>query len=454
MSESLPHVLSTTTSLCPHCLSVIDALYVQEGDDVFLIKTCREHGQWKTLAWRGTPAFTSWRLPKKPAPKPVQAQAKDEGCPFDCGLCEDHTQRTCTALIEVTENCNLGCPVCFAQSAGTKASDPTLDAISILLDRLAVVSSGCNVQLSGGEPTTRDDLPEIVALAKTKGFAFVQLNTNGLRLATDTAYGKALVDAGLSSVFLQFDGVDDLVYTGLRGRELFDLKKQAIAAAAELGLAVVLVPTVAAGINEHQLGAIVQFALETGTVVRGVHFQPVSLFGRFPAQFSKKRITLPDIMRGLEEQTNGLVHTHDFSPPSCEHALCSFHAKYLREADGTLKHMGQTKSCCSPQVEIQPVDALDGAHKSISCTAGQWTLPKLDKTGEPLGDMDAFLADVGQRTFSLSAMAFQDAWSLDLERLRGCCIHCVAPDGRLIPFCAYNLTSAEGHPLYRQIKDR
>ncbi len=454
MTEYLPHVLSTTTSVCPYCLSVLDALYVQEGSEIYLVKSCPEHGRWKTLVWRGAPSFTSWRLPKNPAPTPIQAQPKEHGCPFDCGLCEDHHQRTCTALIEVTQNCNLGCPVCFAQSDVEKMEDPSLDTISTLLDRLAVVSSGCNVQLSGGEPTTRDDLPDIVALAKSKKFSFVQLNTNGIRLAHDKAYVQALADAGLSSVFLQFDGIDDAPYIALRGRALFELKQQAIATAAECGLAVVLVPTVASGVNDHQIGEIVRFALKTGTIIRGVHFQPVSLFGRFPSQLSKKRITLPDIMRCLEEQTEGLVHTYDFSPPSCEHALCSFHAKYLRLPDGSLKHKGQTKSCCCSDTPVKPVDALDGAHKSISCTAGQWTLPTLDTSGAPLGDMDAFLADVGRRTFSLSAMAFQDAWSLDLERLRGCCIHSVAPDGRLIPFCAYNLTSAEGHPLYRQVKER
>ena len=440
-----------TRSVCPVCLRTINAQLRKKGDSVYLAKYCPEHGGFEAVVWRGTPHFADWSRPKIPSSPKFCFTRVDKGCPHDCGLCPEHGQHTCTALLEITQRCNLRCPICFADAGQYSDKDPDMERIGFWYDRVLQASGTCNIQLSGGEPTVRDDLPAIIAMGREKGFGFIQLNTNGLRLAREQGYAESLQRAGLSSVFLQFDGVDDAPYRTLRGAPLWGDKRRAVERCGEVGLGVVLVPTVKPGVNDHALGAILDFALEAGAHVRGVHFQPVSYFGRFdhPPK-DEDRITLPEIMRGLEEQSRGLVSTTDFAPPGCEHSLCSFHGNYLRTADGTLMAMSQKRSCCAPP---QPVVAAEGARKSIGYTARQWSSAAPCSCERPDAgkshSLEHFADQARAWMFSVSAMAFQDAWNLNLDRLKGCCIHVVSPDGRLVPFCAYNLTAADGTPLYR-----
>jgi len=445
-----------TRSVCPVCLQTVAAQLRKQGSDVHLAKHCPEHGAFESVVWRGRPHFGDWLRPKTPSRPPVCFTSRDADCPHDCGLCAEHRQHTCTALIEVTQRCDLRCPVCFADAGS--GSDPDLEQISFLYNRALQAQGGvpsCNIQLSGGEPCMRDDLPEIVRLGRDTGFPFIQLNTNGLRLARERGFARRLREAGLASVFLQFDGVDDAVYEALRGRRLWTLKRQAVERCAEAGLGVVLVPTVVPGINDDKLGEILRFALRQsreGAHVRGVHFQPISYFGRYPSPKGPcdgRRITLPEVMCALEDQTQGLVRVEQFAPPGCEHALCSFHGTFLRTADGGLQPLTRRDACCPA-----PAEAREGARKSIDYTARQWhgveagaVLPRPEPHGPQ--DLETFAEQARTWMFSVSAMAFQDAWTLDLERLKGCCIHVVAPDGRLVPFCAYNLTSVDGRPLHR-----
>jgi uncharacterized radical SAM superfamily Fe-S cluster-containing enzyme len=326
----------------------------------------------------------------------------------------------------------------------------------------------CNLQLSGGEPTLRDDIPEIVELARRIGYSFIQLNTNGLRLASDKEYLKRLQTAGLSSVFLQFDGVDDEIYLSLRGRAVLDQKLQAVKNCGETGLGVVLVPTLVRGVNTDSIGAMVRQALQLAPTVRGIHFQPISYFGRFPEKSDDEgRFTLPELMRCLDEQTEGLVTVSDFSPPGCEHAHCSLHATYMLSTEGILRLIGAAEGdrCCSADI------SAGGASRAIETVSRRWRLPSAESSNhlllvkeppccsgsspnvtqvEGALDLDIFLHEVATRSFTISAMAFQDADNLDLERLRGCCISVISPDGMLVPFCAYNLTSREGKGLYRR----
>lgn len=448
-----------TQSLCPVCLRVLDAVYVQAGEDVQLRKSCPEHGEFSAVVWRGEPAFSGWRRPKTPAPHHAEPRPARQGCPQDCGLCGNHKQHTCCAVLEVTQACDLGCPVCYAASEHGRGEAPSLERIAFLLDRLRGQSGDCVVQLSGGEPTVRNDLPDIVALCKAKGFSFVQINTNGLRLARDAGYARQLKQAGADTIYLQFDGLDDGVHARLRGRPLQEAKQRAVTNAAAARLGVVLVATVAPGVNAHQLGCLLRFALAQGPAVRGLHLQPVSYFGRvLQSPTDAMRITLPELMRALERQSGGLVRAAQCIPPGCEHALCSFHATYQRTGDGGLRPLS-SPSCCGGS----PTPAAEGALKAKAFTRRQWSHPPDALTSPPpgtaardafevpppVGDMDAFLQDATRRTFTLSAMAFQDAWTMDLERLQGCCIHVVAPDGRLVPFCAYNVTDVSGRALHR-----
>jgi 7,8-dihydro-6-hydroxymethylpterin dimethyltransferase len=458
-----------TESLCPFCLKRIKAKRLVLGDEVFLIKECEDHGPFRTVLWRGEPAMSEWRRPKDPAHPSLCYGTFEKGCPFDCGLCEAHAQLPCSVLIEVTDRCNLNCAVCFADSGRGETEDPSLEKITWLLERAMAAVGLSNLQLSGGEPTLRDDLPEIVEVARRIGYSFIQVNTNGLRLASDVAYAGRLLSSGVSSVFLQFDGIDDEIYRRLRGRALLDQKLQAVKNCERAGLGVVLVPTLVRGVNTSSIGAMFRQALQLAPTVRGIHFQPVSYFGRFPEQQGDEgRFTLPELMRCLEGQTQGLVRVSDFSPPGTEHAHCSFHSTYVLSGDGGLRPIGGMKgNCCCP------ADAGGGGvRRTVETVSRRWTLPsqrpflpstppsketpccgastsRINRIEGPL-DLNVFLQEVSTRSFTLSAMAFQDADNLDLERLRGCCISVISSDGKLVPFCAYNLTSREGRSLYRR----
>lgn len=455
-------ILAYTESVCPTCLRTVPARRVAEGNDVYLVKRCPEHGPFKTIVWRGLDTYHRWgERGSRAATPPVAETTVKHGCPHDCGLCPEHRQHSCCVLLEVTQRCNLSCPICFA-SAADAGNDPSLAEIDAWLRQLQRHGSPVNIQLSGGEPTVRDDLPEIVSRCRAMGFDFVQVNTNGLRLAKDSDYAQRLVDAGLDCVFLQFDGVSDAVYQRIRGARLLTIKKTAILRCADAGLGVVLVPTLVPGANVDEIGAIVDFAVARAPAIRAVHFQPISYFGRYPTPPADgDRFTLPEVMRELERQSGGGIRATDFAPGSAENAYCSFSGKFFIGADGRLSAAANESSdgCCSPSSGCGcglPASG-DHAQNARRVVAGQWaaeakTAPIPDAPGIKIDSFDAFLAK-RRHSFSISGMAFQDAWTLDIERLRECFIHVVSPDRRIIPFCAYNLTSATGASLYRMTND-
>lgn len=435
-------LISPTQSLCPECLKRIPAQRVAQGEKVTMVKCCPEHGEYRTLLWRGSPEWDSWVRPTIPTPPRDCVTRVEKGCPFDCGLCQDHHQTTCTALIEVTQRCNLNCKFCFA-NAGTELEEPSLDVIETWYKNVLAASGPVNIQLSGGEPTLRNDLPEIVEMGRALGFNFIQLNTNGLRLAEDPAFLTRLKAAGLSSIFLQFDGTEDPIYQSIRGRRLLDLKIKAIECCGELQIGVVLVPTLIPGINTHNIGGIIQFALENHPVVRGVHFQPVSYFGRIPKEpMDQDRITLPEVIQAIEEQTKGLIKAANLKP---HNGRCSFSGNFTRQRDGSLKPIINNSCCTAPE------QAGEVARKTRTYVARQWSGTEKISIQSPSSDSwDNLLHQLKTYSFSISGMAFQDVWNIDLERLKNCCIHVVSPEGTLIPFCAYNLTDKFGHSIYRK----
>ena len=442
MRESLMH----TQSLCPVCLRVLEAFIVEEKGNTLMLKTCLEHGSFETVLWRSKTPMREWIRTKERATIKNPVTEVEKGCPFDCGLCSAHRQHTCTALIEVTSRCNLNCRFCFADALDAKSTDLTLAQLQFQFESILKVSGTCNIQLSGGEPTVRDDLAEIVRMGISLGFAFIQVNTNGIRMGKDEAYVKALKEAGLSSIFLQFDGIDDAIYEKLRGKGLFDVKVQAIENCRKYGIGVVLVPTIVPNVNVQSIGDIVRFGISHSPTVRGVHFQPVSYFGRIPEPpKDEDRITLPEIMEQICEQTDHMVEMQSMKPPGCENALCSFHGNYLIE-EGSLKPVTK-RSCCSSESEKAEV----GASKAKAFVARNWSYQKQVQE-EKLSDWDKILSAIANNAFSLSGMAFQDAWNVNLERIRDCCIHVSTVEGKLIPFCMYNITNMDGKSLYREAK--
>jgi 7,8-dihydro-6-hydroxymethylpterin dimethyltransferase len=437
--------LGETESVCPVCLSKIKAQKVQYGDDVYLNKTCKEHGPFSVPIWKGLPSYNSWEVKRRATSNIHSITERKRGCPYDCGICPDHRQHTCCVLLEITKNCNLKCPVCFAAAGGTKEKDPSLEEIGQWYDMLKEAGESFNIQISGGEPSLRDDVPEIIQLGKEKGFPFFQLNTNGIRLANDMEYVKRLKDAGLDCVFLQFDSLKDEIFEKLRGKALFEIKKKAMENCAECGLGVVLVPTLVAGLNTNEIGDILNFAIERMPYTRGVHFQPVSYFGRYPEE-CRLRFTLPELLRAIQDQTEGKMKVKDFKPGTAENPYCSFNGSFILNPDETLKALHKTQSCCCSY--------SNESEKARQYVAKKWrgTLRKTKITprNQIPETMDDFIERAGQYTLAVSAMVFQDAWNLDLDRLRDCYIHVVSPDKRIIPFCAYNLTGTDGKALYRR----
>ena len=449
-----------TESICPVCLEKVPAVLLTQGESVVLEGCCHDHGVWRAPIWNGPPSFESWcRDESSGSGCSADAQSGGSGrdfaaCPGECGLCPEHRQQTCTAVLEVTRRCDLACPVCFAESSPTNNdTDPTLGELERTFQHLFSAQGAVNVQLSGGEPTMRSDLPDVISTARAAGFAFVQLNTNGLRLAGDPGYAGALRDAGLASVFLQFDGVSDDTYLALRGRPLLASKMRALESCAEAGLSVVLVPTVVPGVNDYEIGSLVRLAVDWPAVVRGLHLQPVSYFGRYVGG-DRPRLTLPEVLRALEEQTSSQVRVADFRPSGCEHARCSFRARYWVRDGGRLEVVRSAPSCCSSE----PGDA---ARRAITATSRQWgrrsgsggaeaggdAAEETTREARSPDDLDRFLG-AADRMLSISGMLFQDAWSIDIERIRRCCVHAVVPSRGLVPFCLWNLTSESGQRLY------
>jgi len=248
---------------------------------------------------------------------------------------------------------------------------------------------------------------------------------------------------------------------------LADIKRTAIERCAAARIGVVLVPTIVAGINLDQVGDIIRFGVSRAPAVRGVHFQPVGSFGRYPwHNGNEARVTLPELMTALERQTDAMVRVEDFHPPCCEHSLCSFSASFTLDGKGGLGPVWTgPSSCCTPpasplarpataDVYHAPIRADEGSRQSKSFVARQWGPPPAPEPASPTkvqaDDFSRFLERASlSRRFSISAMGFQDIWTLDLERAKGCCIHVVDARARLIPFCIYNLTAPDGRTLYR-----
>ena len=300
------------------------------------------------------------------------------------------------------------------------------------------------VQLSGGEPTLRDDLSDIIALGSRMGFTHIQVNTNGIRIGRDQDYLARLKDAGLSVIFLQWDGVDDGVFRRIRGADLLDIKRRALDHCAELHVGVILVPTLVPGVNTHQLGDIIRFAKARIPAVKGVHFQPISYFGRYPRNpTDENRITLPQVLECIETQTAGEIKRSDFL--SSAPRYCSFSGFFVLSDSGRLVGTAasgrteETADCCAPSPAERTRKYIDVRWRYVEqqtetrCSCTDSWLPLFERARS--------------HYLSISGMAFQDVWNIDLDRLKRCCVHVATSDGWLVPLCARYLTSESGQRI-------
>lgn len=431
LARANPH---STFSVCPVCLQRIPAvLEHDEKGEVRMRKSCPVHGSFSTVVWRGEPERSEWTRDVTELPRDFNPD-----CPTMCGLCPGHRQSTCCIQLEVTLRCNLSCRDCLAQEAmftGRQQADPSLSEVQSWITD--IVSRGMTfLQITGGEPTLRDDLPAIIRFAKESGCEYVQLNSNGLRLASDEAYVEALAEAGLSFVFLQFDSLDDAVYRVLRGRDCVEQKKMAVEMCGRHNIGVTLVPTLVPELNDKEVGDILRYAVGRSPVVRGVHYQPISFFGRrTAAPRDQERLTLPEVLRAVYAQAGDFVPVGSLVPSHCDHAACGFHGGYIVTPQGLTALTPQQGCSCRP---------LSPAEKNRQFVGRRWQRPPQGfGAGSDccdLSTLDGFIRRSRTHAFTISAMAFQDAFTLDIERLSQCSLH-VYTNGRVVPFCVRHLMS-------------
>ncbi len=464
-------------SLCPVCTSRIPMQIYEEKGVIYLRKNCPEHGQFEDVYWGDAELFKwfydNWYTARYKGNGLENSHTKTEkGCPFDCGICPQHKSPTILGIIDVTNRCNMACPVCFAYAgASNYVYEPSYKQIVEMIKLLRANSPwACNaLQFSGGEPTIRNDLPDLIREAINAGITHIEVNTNGLRLAEDVEYFKKLLNSGLSTLYLQFDGLKDSIYSKTRARkELVATKQKVVDNARKIGLdSIVLVVTLAKGVNDKELGAIIDYAVSNHDVVRCINIQPVSMAGRARKDTMRKmRITIPDTMKEIEVQTKGNVSRWDWRPVNWPAPVA--------------KGMGIVKNRIYPEFTMHPMCGAatflivdkDGSYKPImhyvdvdkfaevfwdiyySGIKGKKKMAKLNmlkllpmarsdfvrgliKDVITKGSYDA-LGRLMRRMVMIGIMHFQDVWNFDLDRVQQCAIHYVTPDMKIRSFCTYN----------------
>jgi 7,8-dihydro-6-hydroxymethylpterin dimethyltransferase len=450
-----------TMSLCETCLKLVHAKVVIEGDNVFYLKRCPSHGMQKTLVSTDAAYFKSCKDFIKPGDLPLHYQSTTEhGCPYDCGLCPDHEQHSCLALIEINDACNLSCPVCFADSSPQRTRHRTLTEVDAMLETL-VASEGSPdlVQISGGEPTIHPQIIAILQLAKSKPIRHVMLNTNGIRIATDKAFVAEL--AALKpgfEIYLQFDSLRREALENLRGADLRKVREQALANLEEAGISTTLVCVVKKGVNDDEVGAIVRHALSY-KCVRGITFQPVQDAGRnLDFDKDRDRIVLTDIRRAIATQAGEVFGADDIIPLPCNPDSIAI-AYGLRSGDKV-----------TPITQLIPKsELLAAAPNTMSFERypelknRMFDLLSLASSGERtktvLGDLLCCLpqievpSDLGyDKVFRIVIVQFLDKYNFCVATVKRSCIHFVTPQAKIIPFDTYNLFYRDG--LKAELRER
>ena len=468
--------LKDTKSICPECHSVLPARLSERDGKVIIKKTCPVHGDYDDVYWSDSELWQKVQGFSAVGDGLENPQTETvRGCPYDCGICPNHKSHTILAIIDVTNRCNLRCPICFANAAASGyIYEPSFDEICHMIDNLVANKPvpAKALQLSGGEPTLRDDLPEIVKYAKNAGIPHVEVNTNGVRVSNDPTYLKKLCDADVSSFYLQFDSVNPEPYKVTRGLDLLPTKLRALENFRSAGHdSVILVVTLVKGVNDNQVGDIINFAARNHDIVRCVNVQPVSITGRIDRKkLADYRITIPDFIRLVEEQTNGQVKRDDFYPvPSVvpfAKAVGALNGK--RYPEFTMhEHCGMATFVFVKDGKLTPITRyanVDAFMQSMNevyalASAGKQRRAKVKmiesfrhlkpKVVSPLisgvvkeGSYQS-LSKLMHRIIMIGAMHFMDGYNFDLERVERCGIHYAVPDGRIIPFCTMNTLHRE-----------
>jgi len=475
-SEPQSTLIKTTKSLCPECLQILDAKIFENGGKVYIIKKCPRHGIFEDLYFGDYEMyrrFEKWTHDGKGIENPAIAD-ENPVCPKACGLCKLHKTHTALANIVVTNRCDLTCWYCFfyAKAMGY-LYEPTLAQIRGMLKNLRAerpVAPNA-LQLTGGEPTLHPQILEILEAAKEEGFDHVQLNTNGIRIAKDPEFTRAVRERGVNTLYLSMDGV-----TAKTNPKNFWEVPSIIENCRKTGMGIVFVPTVINTVNDHEVGDILKYGLKNIDTVRGVNYQPVSLVGRITkADVRKYRITIPDVCERLNEQTDGMVTKDDFYPIPTVAALTHF----IEAMTGVPKYELTTHFACGAATylfvgddgKVVPITRFVDVNglmewlneKSEELKQARFKklkmigmLPKLasfiEKENQPAGlNLASMLFNIlakkdyrslgalHHKSLFVGMMHFMDLWNYDIERVERCCVHYAQPDGRIVPFCAFNV---------------
>ncbi len=443
----------SATSVCTTCLRRVEAKIIVKDERVYLEKWCALHGRERVLVAEDAAYYRKSReVFIKPPELPQRFNTEQRwGCPYDCGLCPEHMQHSCLTLVEVTDHCNLRCPICYADSGPHRPGFRDLATIERMLD--AVVANEGEpdvVQISGGEPTIHPEFFAILDAAKRRPIRHLMVNTNGLRIAKEPGFAKRLAEYQPGfELYLQFDSLRDEVHQALRGARLSDVRRRALDALNEHDVSTTLVVTVKNGLNDHELGEIVEFALGQ-PCVRGVTFQPIQQAGRLenydPA---RDRLTLTGVRNRILAQTK-VFAPEDLIPVPCNPDCLAM--AYALKFDGgvlpltrfvspeTLVSKGRNTIVVERDEELRAhvfeLFATNHSPESQACSLSDLLccLPQVQAPKE-----------LGYRNvFRVLIMQFIDAQSFDLRAVKKSCVHIAQPDGRMIPFDTFNIFYRDG----------
>ncbi|MEO0989001.1 MAG: radical SAM protein [Cyanobacteria bacterium J06639_14] len=453
-----------TNSLCSRCLEKVEAKIIFQEQGVYLVKHCPTHGREQVLIaddidyYRQTQAFL------KPGEMPLRFNTPiKHGCPYDCGLCPDHEQHSCLTLIELTDRCNLTCPICYADS-GVEDIDShhqprrhrSLAVIEQMLD--AVVANEGEpqvIQLSGGEPTLHPDFFAVMDLVKARPIKHLMINTNGLKIATDRTFCDRLSQykPGIE-VYLQFDSFQAEALQELRGADLRAVREQAIAHLNEWNLSTTLVVTLKKGLNDHEIGRIIDYALKQ-RCVRGVTFQPIQAAGRLEGfEANRDRYTLTEVRRAILTQS-AHFQPQDILPVPCHpDSLAMAYALKFQGKVIPLTGLFDTPTF----VDMMPNSVLYEQHPDLKqkifelFSTSHSPMSAATSLKQLLCCLPLMPVPTGltyENIFRIMIVQFMDAYNFDVRSVKRSCIHIAHPDGRIIPFDTYNLFYREGsigHP--------
>jgi hypothetical protein len=442
------NVFAATQSICPRCRRVLDAELLERDGRVVLSRSCPDHGRFEAVVYGDAARYREIQRFEKPGENPLERQTDSvEGCPRDCGICPEHAQHTCLGIIEVNTACNLDCPICFADSGSGSQEHGfslSLEQVESMLDAfVAAEGEPESVQISGGEPSIHPRILEILRAARGRGIPLVMLNTNGIRLARDPRFAPALAEIGVH-VYLQFDGFEEATQRAIRGKDLTAEKLRALDRCAEAGVSVSLAAAVERDLNEHEVGAIVRFGVEHPAVT-GVFFQPVTHSGRFRVESDPlQKLTNSDVIEAVAAQLPEWFRAEDFVPVPCCSPTCRSATFALYDGEDLVPlprlvdvedYLDYVTNRAVPDLDVR--EALEGLWSAKAAGGSAPVEARLDCIACATA-MPPELREVAARGFMIVVQDFQDPYTLDLRKLRKCCVAEIVPDGRLIPFCAYN----------------